>query len=402
MTERSTTKPEIASQKKVVKLPPAIGDWTTYRAPKILVKKVKTGLYGFDRLSKEELKHLLRIHYRFTLDLLERCKIDLGLGIEFLACQVEQTTYINFLRGLNVPVAQGKIAVGNVHENILWAWQADLAHSLINYALGSHNLEIIQRGLTDVEKELFAATLADFLPSFNAAYEQVLEAPAFTYVSSPDFSLDPAVSTTATYVVFVAEVAINDGPAGKMIIGYPGAAIKTLLKAYTAKYRQKQVDFSRLPLSILNTIMIGAKAVLGQTALSSSEIDQLEVGDVVALDTPINSSIFVRIGNKLKLPSQPGQTAKKKALRIAGLTEEQVATTPPLAESTTPAQPGPITAPPPPPEEKPLAAETGESELNEAEYKPENITQDDAGLLDDEEFTEDIFAEDEETEMKEA
>ncbi|MFA4843958.1 MAG: hypothetical protein WC632_03280, partial [Candidatus Margulisiibacteriota bacterium] len=64
MTERSTTKPEIASQKKVVKLPPAIGDWTTYRAPKILVKKVKTGLYGFDRLSKEELKHLLRIHYR--------------------------------------------------------------------------------------------------------------------------------------------------------------------------------------------------------------------------------------------------------------------------------------------------------------------------------------------------
>lgn len=391
MSEQLAAKPEIASQKKVVKLPPAIGDWTTYRAPKVLVKKVKTGLYGFDRLGKEELNHLLRVHYRFTQNLLERLKIELGLSIEFLGCQVEQTTYINFLRGLNFPVAQGKINVSNLHENILWAWQAELGHTLINYALGSRNLETIQRGLTEVERELFSTALAEFLPSFNSAYEEVLDAPSFTFVSSPDFSLDPAVSTTSTYVVFVAEVALNDGPVGKMILGYPGTAIKTLLKAYLAKYNQKPVDFSRLSLSVLNAITIGARAVLGQTALSSSEIDQLEVGDVVALDTPINSSIFVRIGTKLKLPCQPGQTAKKKALRIAGLTEEQVATTPPQIGNENADLPAPPSA-----DIAPLGVEPPTEES-----VGDSLDQADADLQEDEEFTEDIFAEDDAVETDE-
>src|SRR3989338_4437024 len=104
MAERTLTKPEIAAQKRVIKLPPAIGDWTTYRPPKVLVKKIKTGLYGFDRLSKDELNQVLLIHYRFIHGFLKGLKVDLGMGAELSSCQVEQTTYLNFLRTMAGPL----------------------------------------------------------------------------------------------------------------------------------------------------------------------------------------------------------------------------------------------------------------------------------------------------------
>src|SRR3989338_1452251 len=145
MAER--LKPEIASQKRGIKLPPAIGDWTTYRPPKILVKKVKSGLYGFDRLSKTEVNQALLIHYKFVQDLLRRLKIDLGLAVEFLSCQIEQTTYLNFLRTLNEPTAQGKLSIGGLHEAIQLFFDLNLSNSIINHALGSRDLEPLNRGL---------------------------------------------------------------------------------------------------------------------------------------------------------------------------------------------------------------------------------------------------------------
>src|SRR3989344_4948964 len=108
MADRPSSKPEIGSQKRVIKLPPAVGDWTTYRPAPVLVKKIKSGLYGFDRLSREALNQVLLIHYRFTQELLKRLKIDLGLGVEFFSCQADQTTYLNFLRTVSGAVVQGK------------------------------------------------------------------------------------------------------------------------------------------------------------------------------------------------------------------------------------------------------------------------------------------------------
>ena len=65
MNEKQTIKPERTPHKKVIKMPPALGDWTTYRPVKPISKKVRAGLYGFDRLSSENLDQAIKIHYQF-------------------------------------------------------------------------------------------------------------------------------------------------------------------------------------------------------------------------------------------------------------------------------------------------------------------------------------------------
>jgi flagellar motor switch protein FliM len=373
MAERQSTKPEIASQKRLIKLPPAVGDWTTYRPPKVLVKKVKTGLYGFDRLSKVELNDALFVHYRFVQEFLKRLKIDLGMGVEFLSCQIEQATYLNFLRSLTGPLVQGKINTPSLHESIQLYFDLGLANSIIDHALGSREFEPLNRKLTEAEITTFITALEEYLPHYLHAFENALSNPTLAFVSSPDVTLDPSVNTASTFVFFSAEVVLNDTVPGTIIFGYPGGSLKSLLRAFEEKKEEKPLDFSRLPASILSKILVPASAILGKTTLYTSELDLLEVGDVVSLESLINSAVALFVGGKLKFPVQPGIFNKKKAVRIAGFKEEeevQIAP-PPLEtiEKEKPVKREAPAAPTPPPKEQELPPE--EKIFEEEEEFPE-------------------------------
>jgi len=389
MAERSASKPEIASQKRVVKLAPAVGDWTNYRPPKVLVKKVKSGLYGFDRLSREELDRILVIHYRFIQEFLKRLKIDLAMGVEFYSCQVEQTTYLNFLRTLSGPVVQGKISIPNLYESVQLICELNLANSIINYSLGSRDIESSSRGLTEAENTVLSTTIIEYLPKFTAAFENVFANPGFTIASSPDITLDPSISASSTFVAFTAEISVNDNPPEKIHFGYPGSMLKALVKTYYEKEKQKPLNFNRLSAAVLGKIFIPVSAVLGKTWLSTSDLNMLETGDVVSLDLPINSAVNLALGSLLKLPAQPGIKNKKIAVRIAGFGEEEVQITPPALE-TGEEEKKPV--PPPAPEELP------EQELAPEELPAEEMIEEE---LTEEEIGEESFPEEEEEELEE-
>jgi flagellar motor switch protein FliM len=367
MAEKALTKPEIAAQKIVIKLPPALGDWTTYRPAKSLVKKVKTGLYGFDRLSKKELNQTLLIHYRFIQDLFRSFKIDLAMGVELISCQVEQTTYLNFLRSLAGPVAQGKIMVPETHESIQVFFDLNLAHSLINHALGSHDLELLNRGFTEAETSVFSTTLNEYLQVLLKAFSGALTKADYQFLSAPDITFDPSINTSSSFVSFSCEVMINENPPGKITLGYVASSLKKIILRYFEMEKKKNLDFSRLPPSLLNQILISFTTFLGETTLLTSELKSLEVGDVVSVDSLINLPLRATIGNFLNLQVQPGIKNKKKAVRITSLKEEKIEVAPPLAEEK------PAPAPPSEerleitPEIKPLA-EAAKEELEKEEF----------------------------------
>jgi flagellar motor switch protein FliM len=366
---------------------PAIGDWTTYKPLKILVKKVKTGLYGFDRLSKEDLNQALTIHYRFLQEMLKRFKVDLGMAVELFALQIEQTTYPNFLRNLNGPIVQGKISLENNHDPIQLVLALPLANSMINYALGSHDLEPVNRALTESENNVLQTTLTEYLPLLSEAFAKVISEPSLAIVSSPDIMIDPAINPSATFVIFCADVALADNPPGRLYIAYNGQVLKNLLGKYQVKEQARPLNFARLPTTLLQKITVPVKAILGETELTTTDIHRLEVGDVVALENPIDGPISATIGKLIKLLSQPGNKNKKAAIRIVGLKETTEVDIPP-PELATPKIVTPPTPPPPIPSTRPLPKPAPvpppkpEEELPEEDFDEE---------LTDEDFLEEDF-----------
>ncbi|NQT29914.1 MAG: FliM/FliN family flagellar motor switch protein [Candidatus Saganbacteria bacterium] len=399
--ERKTTKSEIASQKRVIKLAPAIGDWTTYKPPKVLIKKVKSGLYGFDRLSKEELNQALLIHYRFVEDLLKRFKIDLAMAVELFSVSVEQTTYLNFLRGLSGPLVQGKIAIPLVHDPASTFLDMSLTNSIINYALGSRDLDAINRSLTEAEKITLTTAIASYMPLLGRVFENTIQTPVFSIVSSPDATMDQTINPSSTFVIFCAEVSLADNPPAKLYIGYCGNTLRTLLEQANQKEQSRDLNFSILPQSLLSKIVAPICATLGETELSTNDIQQLEIGDVVSLETQIAEAIPVTLGNTLKLLSQPGIKNKKNTIRIMGLKDPSVVCVPPpqLAEIKT--EPDETEeskevlgiaqkAPPPKPNIIPKKEKSVLDDFDEEKFE-EDFPEDD--LLVEEEFKEEEFPE---------
>ncbi|MFA5839546.1 MAG: FliM/FliN family flagellar motor switch protein [Candidatus Margulisiibacteriota bacterium] len=324
MTERQTVKPEIAGQKRTIKLPPAIGDWTTYKPAQILVKKVKSGLYGFDRLSKEELDIVLQIHYRFVSRLLQQLKIDLKLAVELCSVQVEQTTYLNLLRGIASQGVQGKISIPGMHDPVFVFASLSLANTIINSALGSRDLEPQNRGLTEAESLVLSTTINEYLPHYSAVFENIFSDPSYAVINSPEINIDQSLNTSATFVCFNAEIILGENSIGKLYFGYHGSSLKSLIAKYKNEINQKPLDFSSLPTALLSKIIIPLRVYLGSTAITSNEIEQIEPGDVVTLDTPIDEALALDAGNILKLFCQAGIKNRKAAIRITSIGEPDV------------------------------------------------------------------------------
>jgi flagellar motor switch protein FliM len=315
--------------------------------------------------------------------------------------QAQQTTYLNFLRSVMGPMVQLKIEVAGLHDPILFLLDISLANSIINYALGSVDLEPINRSLTDAERITLVTALEEYLPIFSQAFANTITDLKLTYINSPDVNVDQTINPASTLAGFIGEVSLADNPPAKVYIAYAGNALKYLLDRYKQMDRSKELDFSHLPAGLLSQIKAPLSAVLGETSLTTNEIRQFEVGDVVSLDTTINSPLAITIGNKLKLASQPGVKNKRSAARIIGLKEGAEIELPPpeLAEKKEPA-PEPKPAPPPPAPPKPAAAPAAKTAPPKpmpnkplSNKLPEEFLDDEEEDDDDDILTDDMFSE---------
>jgi len=396
--ERQASKPEIASQKKVIQLPPALGDWTHYKPPAVQIKKVRSGLYGFDRLAKEDMDLLLLLHYRFIQRLFGDLKVDLGLAIEMLSLQAEQTNYLNFLRSLSGPVAQCKIQLPEAHEPISLFIELTLANTIINYSLGSVDIESINRALTEAETTVLVTALSKFMPELRVVFENVIGEPALSIVSSPDGIIDSTINPASTFASFSTLVSLADNPPGKIHIGYVGNQLKNILARYRKAEENRPLDFTRLPAKLLTKVKNRLTVILGETQLMTGEIGSLEVGDVVLLENTIDSPLPASIGKILTLPAQPGNRNKKSAVRLVGLKESSdIELPPPEVSAPVPSKPTPAAAPilTPTPMPSPTPAPLPPKPIvpPKEDLKEEDLLAEE-DLLDDEEFSEEDFEED--------
>jgi len=387
------TKPEMAPQRRTLKLSPALGDWTSYKPSRSLVKKIKVGLYGFDRLSDEELEEVHLLHYRFGETLLKNLKVNFRFSGELFSIEALQSSYGNFQRSVIGPLLQGKIEVPEFHEEIIFCLEIGLISTIINSSLGLKDTKAPGGELTDAEKLIVESTFSQLLASsMDSSFNHALEAPQFEIVGSPDFTPNPYTSVSSAFVYFIIEVSLGDSQ-GKIIVGYSGNLIKGLLKKIKANEKPRPLSLNKVKAEIFNKTRIPVTVMLGTTELKGNEIYSLEVGDVVSLDNSIHNAIQIRLAEGgTTVLAQPGIKDGKLIARVVGIEKDrEIKVAAPLP-------------PPPEPEvfEEPQVEEEIEEEVkeeeqpqeeifNEEEFKEEPVEEE----IEEEEFTEEESPEEE-------
>ena len=78
------------------------------------------------------------------------------------------------------------------------------------------------------------------------------------------------------------------------------------------KYRptvEKQLEDTPIPIS----------AIIGRTNITVSEFVNIQVGDVVPLDSFVNSDLIVNVGNLTKFYAKPGISKGRNAIQITSI-----------------------------------------------------------------------------------
>ncbi len=327
-------KPEIAPQRKVILLPPAIGDWTAYKPPKNYTKRIKSGLYGFDRFSEEKLEASLFIHYTYAQALFERLKLDLKTGTEVYSVAVEQTAYLNFLRSNTNPLVYCKLTSPDLPDPIMLCLELTLADSIINHALGMKDLNNPSRQLTEMENQVLQKIFDQYMPIYHTVFDNSIANLKLAIINSPDLRVENALSPNETFVSFQIQASIGGGAPGRITLGYTGKTLKKLLRKKSEKASLKPLDLRKIPPEILEKIRVPIRVQIGSTTLSSTEINNLENGDVVSMENKTDEAVLIHLGKNLILSAQPGTKSGKYSFRIVRLgAEERIKIAPAMTDA---------------------------------------------------------------------
>ena len=74
--------------------------------------------------------------------------------------------------------------------------------------------------------------------------------------------------------------------------------------------------------SLLRKVDVPIKAVLGRSTVSVGDFASLQPGDVIRLDSQVDSELAVYVGNIRKFTAMPGASKDKYAVRVTSVIRE--------------------------------------------------------------------------------
>ena len=86
--------------------------------------------------------------------------------------------------------------------------------------------------------------------------------------------------------------------------------------------QKDEADYEEHIESLIKRIDVPVKAVLGQSQVSVNDFLHLQIGDIIRLDTNVESELDVYVGNIKKFTALPGSSKDKYAVRVTSIVRE--------------------------------------------------------------------------------
>jgi len=317
---------EILSQSEIDALLSALstGEMDAEELKKEEVEK-RVKVYDFKRalrFSKDQIRSLTRIHENFARLLTTYFSAQLRTYIHIAVASVDQLPYEEFVR--SIP----KMTILNVYEvppldgHIILEVNPNIAYAMMDRVLGGRGESMNKvDNLTEIETKIMTSLFEKAFENLQEAWSTIVDIdPMMT-----DFEVNPQflqlVSPNDTVIVISLNIQVGD-TTGMINMCIPHVVLEPIIPNLSAHYwmqtSQKErspEEMAMLEKRITHSEMIVA-AELGETSITIHDFLQLDVGDVIELNQPIDAPLTVKIGDVPKFYGQPGKVGKKLAIQI--------------------------------------------------------------------------------------
>ena len=293
-------------------------------------KQVKN--YDFARpskFSKDHLRTLEIIFENYGRLLSTNLPVYLRKNVQVEVVNAEANTYSEFANALSNPVILGVVNFAPLEGNIIIELSANLGFTIVDRMLGGGGAPLERnRDFTEIELIILERVLEvctnllvdpwESVVSIEPRLERIETNSQFAQIISPNEMI-----AIVTINVKIGEVE------GLMNICIPYSCVEPVIDKLNTKYwysSMKESDsgaYQEVIEDIIDYAKIPVKAMLGRSTISVNDYINIQIGDIIKLDTKVNDELEVYVGNIKKFTALPGATSDSYAVRVTSVIREE-------------------------------------------------------------------------------
>ncbi|MDR1558098.1 MAG: flagellar motor switch protein FliM [Clostridiales bacterium] len=253
----------------------------------------------------------------------------LRTNIQMEVVDTSQTAFKEFSNSLISPDILGIVRVKPLKGSIILEMSPSIGYSIIDRILGGSGLGLKRlRDFSEIEKVLLDRVINHMLTYLPEAWENVTElSPSLEKLeTNPQFVQFISPSEIVALITISAKIGPTEGFINFCL---PNLVLEPVMdKLYTKYWFNTPADdnseaYAEMMEIELEKTTARVNAVIGNTYITVNDFINLQVGDIIPLDSYINSDIKVMVGNLCKFYAKPGLSRGKYAVQITSAARKE-------------------------------------------------------------------------------
>lgn len=293
-------------------------------------KQVKN--YDFKRpakFSKEHLRTLEIIFEHYGRLVSTTLPVYLRKAVQVTVASSETVTFSEFTNALANPVALGIVNFQPLGGTVIVELAATLAFTIIDRMLGGAGEPLAKnREFSEIEMGIVEKIMVICIQLLREPWKNVAEInPLLERIeTNPQFA--QVISPTDMIAIVTLNLKIGDVE-GFMNVCLPFFTLESIMDRLNTKFwyanMQKGSDekYDEQLETMIRRVDVPVKAILGRTRVAAGDFMNLQPGDVIRLDTKVDSELDVFVGNIKKFKALPGSDDEHFAVRVTSIIREE-------------------------------------------------------------------------------
>ncbi|MDE6313148.1 MAG: flagellar motor switch protein FliM [Lachnospiraceae bacterium] len=288
--------------------------------------------YDFARpakFSKEHLRTLEIIFEHYGRLLATNLPVYLRKNVQVEVINSEALTYSEFSNSLSNPVVLGITNFSPLPGNIVLELAPNLAFAMIDRMLGGYGAPLEKaRDFSEIELAIMERIFNTCVELLRVPWETVVDISPRLERIETNSQFAQIISPSEMIALITLNITIGNVD-GLMNICLPFLCLEEVMDKLNTKYwfstmQESEEGAYKAAVEILiSRADIPVKALLGKSSISVCDFANIQIGDVIRLDTKVEDELSIYVGNIRKFTALPGSAGDKYAVRITSVIREE-------------------------------------------------------------------------------
>ena len=293
---------------------------------------VKIKDYDFARpskFSKEHLRTLEIIFEHFGRLVSSNFPAYLRKNVQIDVMNSEAVTYSEFANALSNPVLLGIVNFAPLNGNILIEVASNLGYAIIDRMLGGMGDPLEKaRDFSEIELSVLERIFSILVDLLREPWQNVIEIHPRLERIETNSQFAQIISPGEMIAIVTINVAIGTVE-GLMNICLPFMTLEDIMDKLNTKYwfsmmqNNNEEAYNEYIEAAITKAQIPIKALLGKSSISVMDFINLQVGDIIRLDSHVDEELDVYVGNIVKFKALPGSGAEHYAVKVTEIIREE-------------------------------------------------------------------------------